>query len=345
MIGATTPEASEYIGSGSSGAPSGPYLGAFAVTCGGGSAGDVTIDFSLGGSATPGVDYTLSSSATITYDYVAKTGTITIPGDGPETATIYVVPNDIFQVGGSKLVSMTLASGTGYNIVGGWSTANVTINEDDLPPTPWSGDTTPQITAFKPDGSQTDSASAPLGDFIPIEISIPSGVQSSALFTLDCPSGVSVSYTPDGQKFGLTGVEGGPRFAELGPGYGYYLMLYASATDPTTNQEAWGPINLECASGGANFPTTGANVDFKPLQMYNNALDNITSSTRTGLIGKVLDLQVRDLSGQGGLVTWSMPAGNTVKNYQPTTGTGANERAVAACAPNTLVIWTGARLR
>ena len=135
MVGAITPEASEYIGSGSAGwSNRSYYYGAFAITCGGGSAGDVTVDFSLlDSTATYGVDYTLScSSATISVASDGLSGTIVMPGDGPTTATIYVIPNDVGQVGGSQAVVMTITSGTGYTAMTGW-TATVTINDDDLP--------------------------------------------------------------------------------------------------------------------------------------------------------------------------------------------------------------------
>ena len=61
------------------------------------------------------------------------------------------------------------------------------------------------------------------------------------------------------------------------------------------------------------------NLDFKPLQMLNQGT-NITGTTPTIKIGQLMSLQVQDPSGRGGLVTWSMPSGITVKNYQPTNG-------------------------
>ena len=111
MVGAITPEASEYLGLSYTASD-----GAFAVTCGGGSAGNVTVNFTLSG-ATYGVDndYTITSSADVTFDGQSGTTsnwTITMPGDGPTTATIYVEPYDLGIIGGSETLTMTLGSGT-----------------------------------------------------------------------------------------------------------------------------------------------------------------------------------------------------------------------------------------
>ena len=184
MIGATQPMASEHFGTSVPPAEN-VYDGAFSVTCGGGSAGNVTVSFSLSGAvygAAP-YDYTLScSEAVITVASDGLSGTIVMPGDGPTTATIYVIPNDLGIVGGDgKTITMTLTSSTAYNVVSGWSGAMVMINDDD-PPTsspPWDW-ADPQITAFTPAGAATSTTlaapeNAPVGDFIPIEIWIPRG--------------------------------------------------------------------------------------------------------------------------------------------------------------------------
>ena len=153
MVGATTPEASEYLGLSYAASD-----GAFAVTCGGGSAGNVSVNFTLSG-ATYGTDYTLSGSGyTITGQTgTTTTGTIIMPGDGPTTATIYVEPYNLGIIGGSETLTMTLGSGTGYNAMSGWSAVHVTINDDDQDPNnPPTGDPTPQITAFNPAGYSRD---------------------------------------------------------------------------------------------------------------------------------------------------------------------------------------------
>ena len=321
--------ASEYFGTSEPPAEN-PYDGAFSVTCGGGSAGNVTVSFSLSGAvygAAP-YDYTLScSEAVITVASDGLSGTIVMPGDGPTTATIYVIPNDLGIVGGDgKTITMTLTSSTAYNVVSGWSGAMVMINDDD-PPTsspPWDW-ADPQITAFTPAGAATSTTlaapeSAPVGDFIPVEIFIPAGSASSTVYVLDTTSAISISSIPgDTEYAGSPGTLDGPSYGSLGPGQGYYQMLYVYATDSAATTDVTATITLEQASGGAYFTPVSAFVDFKPLQIFNNGA-NITGTAPTIKIGQMMSLQVQDPSGRGGLVAWSMPSGTTVKNYQPTNG-------------------------
>ena len=46
---------------------------------------------------------------------------------------------------------------------------------------------------------------------------------------------------------------GGPSFSTLGPGYGYYLMLYVYATNSAATADVSATITLEQASGGGPF--------------------------------------------------------------------------------------------
>ena len=351
MVGATTPEASEYLGLSYAASD-----GAFAVTCGGGSAGNVSVNFTLSG-ATYGTDYTLSGSG---YTIVSQsgpvlTGTISMPGDGPTTATIYVEPYNLDIVGGSETLTMTINSGTNYNAMTGWSAAHVTINDDDPdlnnPPT---GDPTPQITAFDPDGSPSplnpqgeSSASALVGDFIPIGIWVSSGEADLAMIGLNYPSTICVSYTPGGAN--LYGGSGGGTATFDGPsgppgrGSPYYLVLYASAADPTDDQandtEVSGDISLvSCSGGSSSFATVSTSVDFEPLQMLNNGTEISGigySGNQNVKVGQLMGLQVEDPSWNGGIVVWSTPEGNTVKNYQPT---GANGQAAQSCQAKYLTL-------
>jgi hypothetical protein len=322
MLGATTPVASENAGS----------SGEFGITCGGGSAGNVTVAFTLS-NATYGTDYTCNcSGADVTLS--GSGGTITMPGNVTATYTIYVKPIDVGQVGGSQTVTMTLTSGTGYSIMSGWSNASVTIEDDDSPGTPDPSFVAPKITAFNAAGGQVSSASAPVGDFIPIEIWIAPGSPNWTTFILICPSTIALSSTPDGPNFntGLPSVPGGPAFATFGPSYGYFVEFYASAAS-TSGGEVSGAITAEWASGGCDFTPVSISVDFKPLQMYNwgTPLGTATSSAiQTVKIGQLMSLQVKDPSGIGGLVSWSTPGGSTVKSYQQL---GPNGQAAKSCAP------------
>ncbi len=84
---------------------------------------------------------------------MGKSGSVSISGDS--SATIYVTPNYPYANGPSKTVTFTLGSGTGYNVVSGWSTAMDTIYYDY----PFnSGNPADEeavtMACYKPDGSQ-----------------------------------------------------------------------------------------------------------------------------------------------------------------------------------------------
>ena len=285
----------------------------FAVTCGGGSAGSVTVNFSLGGSAVYGTaqDYVLSGSGvTVT----GSGGTITLAGGAASTVYIYVNPHYPNVRGPSKTVSLTLSSGTGYTVVSGWSAATGTIYYDT--PTE-EGDpgseTAVTMTCYSPNGSQTESECAPLGDCIPIGLGTAARVEDpySVSGILTYPSSLIVSLYPGGPNIG-SGSSGTLVPTET--------ILYVSAANPTADQAngvaASGEIDLEGTQFGSPIGTCSVNVDFEPLQMDNNGA-NITGTTPTIKIGQFVELQVKDPSGWGGLVAWSMPSGTTVEEYHP----------------------------
>ena len=235
-----------------------------------------------------------------------------MPGGGPTTATIYVIPNDLGIVGGDgKTITMTLTSSTAYNVVSGWSGAMVMINDDD-PPTsspPWDW-ADPQITAFTPAGAATSTTlaapeNAPVGDFIPIEIWIPPGTASSSVFVLDTTSAISYSYIPGGTEYaGSPGTLDGPSYGSLGPGQGYYQMLYVYATNSAATADVSATITLEEALGGAYFAPVSAFVDFKSLRIMEEVNDDseladvTNSSAGTVYAGQRLHLLVTNAQGQ-----------------------------------------------
>ena len=91
--------------------------GVFTVSRTGGTSGDLSVNYNVGGTATSGTDY-------------ASIGTsVTIPG-GQASATITVTPIDNTLVEGTETVVVTLALGAGYS-VGAPSSDAVTILDDD----------------------------------------------------------------------------------------------------------------------------------------------------------------------------------------------------------------------
>jgi Domain of unknown function DUF11/HYR domain/Calx-beta domain len=85
----------------------------------------LTVNFSVGGTATFNTDYTQTGVATFT----ASSGTVTIPA-GSSTATVTVTPTADTTVEPNETVILTVSSGTGYDI-GSPSAATGTINNDD----------------------------------------------------------------------------------------------------------------------------------------------------------------------------------------------------------------------
>ena len=87
--------------------------------------GPLTVNFTVGGTATFNTDYTQTGAATFT----ATDGTVTFAA-GNSTATVTVDPTTDNTVEPNETVILTLAAGTGYNVANP-STATGTITNDD----------------------------------------------------------------------------------------------------------------------------------------------------------------------------------------------------------------------
>ena len=72
--------------------------------------GNVTINFSVGGTATFNTDYTVSGEAS----FSASSGSVTIP-DGTTSAAVTIMPTIDFDVEVQETVSLMIDSGTGYD--------------------------------------------------------------------------------------------------------------------------------------------------------------------------------------------------------------------------------------
>ena len=97
----------------------------YTFTRNGVTAGPLTVNFSVGGTATFSTDYTQTGAATFT----ATDGTVTF-GAGNTTATVTVDPTADNTVEPNETVILTLTAGTGYNVANP-STATGTITNDD----------------------------------------------------------------------------------------------------------------------------------------------------------------------------------------------------------------------
>ena len=95
-----------------------PDTGTFRVTRAGSTTSDLTVNYSIGGSAAN------------TSDYSTLGTTVVIPA-GSTTATITITPINDTLIEGSETAILTITTGTGY-AVGTPSSATVTIADDDL---------------------------------------------------------------------------------------------------------------------------------------------------------------------------------------------------------------------
>ena len=211
----------------------------------------------------------------------------------------------------------------------GWSAAHVTINDDDQDPNnPPTGDPTPQITAFNPAGTPVGSESCAGRRLHPHRDLGFVGRGGLGDDRHELPEhDLRVLYSRRREPLRRNRRRDGDVERPAGRGSPYYLVLYACAADPIDDQsddtEVSATFHWSRVPGAdSSFATTSAFVNFKPLQMYNNASE-VGGARYSGnlkvAIGQMINLQVKDPSGTGGIVQWSMPGGTTVKNYQPTT--------------------------
>jgi hypothetical protein len=96
---------------------SGQGPGTFTFSRTGSTAAPLTVNFTVGGTATGGTDYT-SMGTTVAF----------LAGSGTATATVNVIDDSLVE--GAETVVVTLAAGTGYS-VGSPAAATVTIQDDD----------------------------------------------------------------------------------------------------------------------------------------------------------------------------------------------------------------------
>jgi RHS repeat-associated protein len=87
----------------------------------------LTVNYTVGGTATFSTDYTQSGAATFT----SKTGTVTFAANST-TAKVTIDPTADTTVESDETVALTLAAGTGYK-VGTTTPVTGTINDDELP--------------------------------------------------------------------------------------------------------------------------------------------------------------------------------------------------------------------
>ncbi|MCA6516509.1 MAG: choice-of-anchor L domain-containing protein [Chitinophagaceae bacterium] len=142
----------------------------------------LTVNYTVGGTATFSTDYTQSGAASFT----ATTGTVNFAANS-STATVTVDPTADTTVENNETVALTLASGTGYT-VGTPNAATGTITNDDV--------TLPSITLAVSPSSVTEDGTANL-----VYTFTRSGVTTNALtvnYTLGGTATLNTDYTRTG---------------------------------------------------------------------------------------------------------------------------------------------------
>ena len=143
------------------------------------SAGPLTVNFSVGGTATFNTDYTQTGAATFT----PPTGTVTF-ADGSLTTTVTIDPAPDLTVEPDETVVLTVVAGTGYN-AGDPGTATGTITNDD----------TDVSVAVAPSATAEDGVGNLVYTFTRV------GVTTGALtanFTIDGTATFNTDYTQTG---------------------------------------------------------------------------------------------------------------------------------------------------
>ncbi len=212
----------------------GPTSGTFTVTRTGGTTDDLTVNYSVSGTATDGTDY------------AALSGTVTIL-DGQSTATITITPIDDSDIEGAETVIVTLSNGGGYTVNESAKSDTVTITDDDLP----------EITITATDNSAAESGSA-TGTFTVTRTGTGSALTSGNLtvdYTVTGTATNGTDYTtlsgsvviPDGQASAIItvtpiddAVDEGPETVVVGlaVGTGYIVGSPSSGTVTIVDNDA-----------------------------------------------------------------------------------------------------------
>ncbi|GCE61151.1 Calx-beta domain-containing protein [Microcystis aeruginosa] len=214
----------------------------------------LTVNYTVGGTATFNTDYTQTGAASFT----TTTGTVTFAANST-TATVTVNPTADTTVESNETVILTLAAGTGYTI-GTPNAATGTINNDDT-----------SVTLAVSPSSVTEDGTANL-----IYTFTRSGVTTNPLtvnYTLGGTATLNTDYTRTGTNNTVTFAAG--------------LSTATVIVDPTadTTVEPNETVILTLASGtgytvGTTTPVTGTitNDDFPQLSINNitvvEGLDN-----------------------------------------------------------------------
>ena len=254
-------------------------------------ASPLTVNFSIGGTATFNTDYTQSGAASFT----PPTGTVTFAA-GSSTATVTVDPTADGSAELDETVILTVASGTGYN-VGAPSSATGTIVNDD----------TEVSVAVSPSSVLEDGATNMVYTFTR------TGIISGALTVNFSASGTAI-FAPPGGDYTQFGAD---TFTNGGPGTVTFL---AGSSTATVTVDPFGDADLEpnetvilTVNAGAGYTVGSPNSATGTILNDDNAAPTITVGYGQcgGASTGTLNLIVNDVETPSGSLTLSATSSNT----------------------------------
>lgn len=307
-------------------------------------AGALTVNFSIGGTATFGAspnDYTQTGAAS----YTPPTGTVTF-GAGNSTATVTVDPEADSTVENDETVILTLTSGTGYN-VGSPSTATGTITNDDSAVT----------VAVSPASVAEDGATNLVYTFTR------TGFTANAV-TVNFSVGGTASFTePDYSQTGAATFTATSGTVNFGAGSSTAAVTINPTTDSTAEADETVVLTVTSGTGynvGSPSSATGTIVNddtvvtlaVSPLSVAEGGSNLVYTFTRTGVTASSLTVNFSVAGAasfgsdytQTGATTFTPPTGTVTFGSGSSTAT-VNVTPLTDCAiegPETVQITVSA---
>ena len=251
----------------------------------------LTVNFSIGGTATFNTDYTQTGAASFT----PPTGTVTF-GAGSSTATVTVDPTADGAAELDETVILTVTAGTGYNVAAPSSATGTIINDD-----------TEVSVAVSPSSVLEDGATNMVYTFTRV------GLTSSALTVNFAASGTAV-FAPPGGDYTQFGAD---TFTNGGPGTVTFL---AGSSTATVTVDPFGDALLEPDETVILTVTAGAGYTVGTPNSATGTILNDDNSPPTivvgygqcgGGTGGTVNLLVGDVETAPGSLTLSATSSNT----------------------------------
>jgi Ca2+-binding RTX toxin-like protein len=267
----------------------------------------LTVNFGVGGTATFNTDYTQTGAASFT----PPTGSVTF-AIGSSTATITVDPTADGAAEGDETVILTLAAGTGYNVVSPSAATGTIVNDD-----------TEVSVAVSPSSVLEDGATNMVYTFTRI------GLTSSPL-TVNFSVGGTAIFAPPGGDYTQTGAD---TFVNAGTGTVTFL---AGSSTATVTVDPFGDADLEPNETVILTVTAGAGYTVGTPNSATGTILNDDNSPPTIQVGYgqcnadttgTVNLLVGDVETPAGSLTLSATSSNTSVvrlSDLPFGGSGAN---------------------